>query len=794
MAAVTIQPPVDRLPDASGIQSVSAPAVRFADLLTASSSATDGAGAHDTVAYTTAAGWKWTDGDTQVVETYGYDYRGQSYITEQRDPSGNALTFVYADGKLSELRTANGERIQYGWSGDAITEIRTFTAQAGGERMQTRTRYGFDALGRLAWATVDLTPEDNSIADGRTYGSTYTYIGDTRLIASVAQTDGTRVDFEYDVQQRVTGVTQTVDASTTRITRLEYGTEHTIVTDPAGQATRLDFAAGNFALVGPAWGSANLTEQAASIDAAAAIRYTIQAGGQSASVMQTFPVVAGETVRFGITLQAVGDSTTHDLGLYSDQSGWGGTGSSIARIVSGPGTIELLGGGRWRVVGLSTTEGTRVEITRTYEAAGTGGAHLYVDAGSQYRAGASLIAGGQTLVRSSSASSLDRMDATKWTGGNLARTVDSPIDGAPAYKFAVKTAGSAANVQRSFSAKEGETYSFVITLKAVGGTRAHHLGLGGTSSSWGADTLATARILSGPGAVEQQVGGFYAVSGLSTTEATTIVVTRTFTRDESAYARLFVALAYNEPAGAAVLVSGLNIVGPVDEPATSRMLTKITAPATAAGAMQQVTQFAYNANGDLVSVTDDAGGTVAMTYDSSGNLLTTTDRLGNVVTRSYDARNQLVRTVGKAVSADAEASVAALNVYDASGRLRYTISAEGRVTRNQYGTAGQLLRTDAFTGQFWTGSGTPTEAAMNNWVAQLTDRSAAMIVRYEYDARGEVTRIVRDGASDANGEPVATYGTSETVLIRDASGRLLERVGRQRLCPVDRYADRTYRV
>ncbi|MBD8679352.1 hypothetical protein [Sphingomonas sp. CFBP 13720] len=39
MAAVTIQPPVDRLPHASGIQSVSAPAVRFADLLTASSSA-----------------------------------------------------------------------------------------------------------------------------------------------------------------------------------------------------------------------------------------------------------------------------------------------------------------------------------------------------------------------------------------------------------------------------------------------------------------------------------------------------------------------------------------------------------------------------------------------------------------------------------------------------------------------------------------------------------------------------------------------------------------------------------
>ncbi|KQN71156.1 LysM peptidoglycan-binding domain-containing protein [Sphingomonas sp. Leaf62] len=737
---------------------------------------TDGAGAHDTITYSTADGWKWTDGDSQVVETYGYNYRNHSYISEQRDPSGNALTFAYADGKLTDLRTANGERIQYGYSGNAITDIRTFTMQGGVERMQTRTRYAYDSLGRLGNATVDLTPADNSVADGKSYGSAYTYIGDTRLIASVAQTDGTRVDFEYDKYRRVTAVTQTVDGSATRVTRLSYNADNTTIIDPAGQMTRLDFAGGDFALAGGTWDSGNLTRQADTINGAAATRYTVQTGGQWAGISQGFPVTAGETMTFGISLKAVGDITTQNLGLYSDQTGWGGPGISVARIVSGPGTIEHINGGFWRVVGLSPTEGTRVEITRTYDKTGSGGAYFYVDEGSNYRAGTSLIAGGQTLVRSTDASSLDRMNATKWTASNLNRATEPAINGAAAYKFTVKTASTAANLQRTFTAKAGETYSFVITLKATGFDQGHHLGLGGSTSAWGPDDLSSARVLSGPGAVDPLSGGFYSVRGLSATEATTILVTRTYARDDSAYARLFVALGADEPAGAGVIVAGVNLIGPVDEPETSRLLTKITAPATEAGAAQQVTQFSYTSTGNVATVTDPSGGITRMTYDTAGNLLTTTDRLGNVVTRTYDAKNQLLRTSASAVSAGAAETVASNNVYDSANRLRYTVSAERRVTRYTYNANGLLIRTDSFTADIPSTSVAMTEAALNSWVSGLSAKSARMIVRYEYDARGEVSRIVRDGAADASGEPLTTQGYTETVFVRDASGRLLERV------------------
>lgn len=737
---------------------------------------TEGAGAHDTITYSAEEGWKWIDGDSQVVERYGHYFGSQVYITEQRDPSGNALTFAYADGKLTELRTANGERIQYGWSGNAITDIRTFTTQDGVERMQTRTRYAYDSLGRLSSATVDLTPADNSVADGKSYGSAYTYIGDTRLIASVAQTDGTRVDFEYDQQNRVTAVTQTVDGSTTRVTRLRYGEDFTTVTDPAGQVTRLDFAAGDFAIDEKAWGSANLARQAATINGAAAVRYTVQTGGSWAGASQTFDVTAGETISFGIVLQAVGDLTTQDLGLYSEQTGWGGPGVSTARIVSGPGTIEHLGGGFWRVVGLSTTEGTRVEVTRTYDKTGSGGAYFYVDQGSNFRAGTSLIAGGQTLVRSTAASSLDRMNATKWSTSNLSRAADDAIDGTPAYKFTVKTENNAANLQRSFTARAGETYSFLITLKATGSVQGHHLGLGGSVSAWGADDLSDARILSGPGSIGRQTGGFYAVGRLSSTEATTILITRTFTRDETGYARLFVALANDEPAGAGVIVAGLNLIGPVDEPETARSLTRITAPATEAGGAQQVTQFSYTSTGNVASVIDPSGGVTKMTYDAAGNLLTTTDRLGNVVTRTYDARNQLLRTSASAVSAGAAETVASNNIYDSASRLRYTVSADRRVTRYSYNANGLLVRTDSFTADTLGSSTSLTETALDKWVGRLADKSARMIVRYEYDARGEVSRILRDGAANASGAPSTAQGYAETVFVRDAAGRLLERV------------------
>src|SRR5581483_1413776 len=63
---------------------------------------------------------------------------------------------------------------------------------------QTVTRYNYDAQNRLTQVVVDLSPGDNSIADGKTYSTAYTYDGTSKRIASITQGDGTTISFTYE--------------------------------------------------------------------------------------------------------------------------------------------------------------------------------------------------------------------------------------------------------------------------------------------------------------------------------------------------------------------------------------------------------------------------------------------------------------------------------------------------------------------------------------------------------------------------------------------------------------------
>jgi YD repeat-containing protein len=75
---------------------------------------------------------------------------------------------------------------------------------------------------------------------------------------------------------------------------------------------------------------------------------------------------------------------------------------------------------------------------------------------------------------------------------------------------------------------------------------------------------------------------------------------------------------------------------------SSDQLTKITAPVAVTGGTAQVTQFAYDSSGNVISVTDALGKVTSYTYDAPGNVLTATDPVGNVVTRTYDAHNRVL--------------------------------------------------------------------------------------------------------------------------------------------------------
>src|SRR5258705_2268467 len=214
--------------------------------------ATDGAGAYDTL--TSSGGvWTWRDGDSQITETYALEYGSTTSwrITSQADTDGNALTFTYvaSSNHLDKVTTQDGSYVQFSWSGNNITQILTGYTDlpTSTAKTLTRTRYIYDGSNRLSTVTVDLSPGDNSIADGSTYTTTYTYDLASTRVASIGQSDGSLITIHYDSANgyKVDQIVQTTAAGVTRSTSLSYGAGYTSITDQAGQIVRMDYDAAN---------------------------------------------------------------------------------------------------------------------------------------------------------------------------------------------------------------------------------------------------------------------------------------------------------------------------------------------------------------------------------------------------------------------------------------------------------------------------------------------------------------------------------------------------------------------
>lgn len=175
---------------------------------------TDGDGAHDTLAFSVASSaWTWTDESSRNSETY--DSNGR--LAASRDADGNLVSYIYSGALLSQIVDASGQQTFLDYSGNNLTQIRVVSDGA----TQTLTRYAYDGQGRLSSVTVDLSAEDNSIADSNVYVTHYTYDGTSHRVARVTQTDGSSCAFTYqliDGQYRV----HTYADGEGRVTTLEY--------------------------------------------------------------------------------------------------------------------------------------------------------------------------------------------------------------------------------------------------------------------------------------------------------------------------------------------------------------------------------------------------------------------------------------------------------------------------------------------------------------------------------------------------------------------------------------------
>ncbi len=216
----------------------------------------DGAGAFDTLTFNTATRvWTFVDGDSGNVETYAETAAGSGVfrLTQVTDPEGHAVKVAYdAAGLISTLTTwksgaASADetvRLTYdNATNKRLTQIATtYQNELGATVTRTRVRYEYDASGRLQYVRTDLSPEDNSIADGRTYWVRYGYDAAGR-VNSIVETDGSSLTIEYDASGRAWRTTDALG----RVTAITYDTVNrkTTITDALTQQTVMTYDASN---------------------------------------------------------------------------------------------------------------------------------------------------------------------------------------------------------------------------------------------------------------------------------------------------------------------------------------------------------------------------------------------------------------------------------------------------------------------------------------------------------------------------------------------------------------------
>jgi YD repeat-containing protein len=287
----------------------------------------EGAGAHDTLSYDAAnRQWLWTDGSSRTVETYSWA-DGAGKLVRQTDPSGNRIDFVYTGNRLTEVRDQSGEKQLLIYTGNNLTELRSVKQDGA---VVTRVRYGYDDLNRLNTVTVDLTPEDNSVADGKTYVTTYSYDGDSKRLAGVAETDGTQAQFTYKqigTAWQVDTLTQVVDG-VARTTRFSYDdVQNAVPVSVAVDASLLDTIGDQTIQMNPAVDSSQFTTS------------EVGTNGENVILDSTYLIKSGDTWA-GIT-QAL-YHTTETSAVAALKAALGGPSLTPgAKLTHVPGTLSF---------------------------------------------------------------------------------------------------------------------------------------------------------------------------------------------------------------------------------------------------------------------------------------------------------------------------------------------------------------------------------------------------------------------------------------------------------------------
>ncbi|WP_316682838.1 hypothetical protein, partial [Ralstonia flaminis] len=707
---------------------------------------TDGAGAYDTLAYDSGTGkYTWKDGDTQRTEVY--DATGR--IATSTDPQGRTLTYTWGSRGVTSVSNSDGESIQldYDASGN-VSRVRSMVLVNGTLKALSAVSYTYDASNRLSTVTVDLTPEDGSIADGNVYKTTYTYDGTSNRIATIAQTDGSSLAFTYvniGGQYRIASVTDGLGQTTS----YSYDTSYsngvvkglTTMTDPLGLVTRYYYdAKGQLAYFNAPAAYGLRQETLFSYNANGDLTRVIGADGRAidmeydANGNQTLQRDAENNV-----VKRVFDSQNRLLSestyLYADSNG-AGSGQQRPPLTTHY-VYDAANKGLLRFV--ISPEGRVTEYR--YDSAGNR-VRSITYAGSTYNVAG--LTETSVLTESQLASWGGAQDMRRVTLTDMAYDFRGQLQSTTAYS-AVDAAGNGVSSGAATTQYVYDQHGWL--LKTITGT----------------------------GAVTQ-----YSYDGLGRLVATIDPANQlTTTRYDDAGNKTSVLAA-----------NGLVTTSLYDK---AGRLVSVSQSNGSAQSLGQTT-YAYDADGHLLMTQDPTGVRHWSLYDEAGRKSADIDSNGTLTEYAYDRENRLLQTIvyatsvpinqlidtqGRPTNPTLESMRPALSaqdskawrIYDRAGRLIKSVDGAGAVTETKYDGVGRVIAVIRYAIPLDTA---PLGADPQDPGVMPTASAADRVLRNFYDADG-LLRATLDGEGylselryNAAGQLVdrVTYATPTTASLR----------------------------
>jgi len=169
----------------------------------------------------------------------------------------------------------------------------------------------------------------------------------------------------------------------------------------------------------------------------------------------------------------------------------------------------------------------------------------------------------------------------------------------------------------------------------------------------------------------------------------------------------------------------------------------------------RVTEFAYDASGNMLSLTDALGHTTSMSHDSRGMMVTFTDALGKTTSRSYDAAGLLLTVT------DPLGGISTFS-YDAAGNRVSETDANGNVGTYTYDLLNRLLTVTDPLGNLT--SSTYTPLAGPDTITDALGRETESV----YDHNQQLVRVI----DPDHGTWLAEYDPAgNQTVIADPAGR-----------------------